>query len=128
MSQPFKSVLKDAGAAIAVLSIYLLTLLIPLHQANATQAGFAELGYAATDAWVLCQTPADADGGTDGADVAICDLTGVNKHNLSLAAPGGAVLAASPTATPVDYNRTPPFLHAFAPSSNTHSRAPPTGA
>lgn len=37
--------LKEAGTALAVLAIYLLTVLSPLHQAAASQRDFAKLGY-----------------------------------------------------------------------------------
>lgn len=54
MTQAMRIVLKDAGAAFAVLSLYLLTLLAPLHQAQASQDAFGVLGYESVSGWSVC--------------------------------------------------------------------------
>ena len=45
MSKLKRFVVRDFGAALAVLSVYFLMLLAPLHQAAASQSHFADLGY-----------------------------------------------------------------------------------
>lgn len=84
MNQTRGGIGREIGTALAVLAIYLLTVLSPLHHARASQLAFQELGYAmAQSSWVLC-TP----GGTDGEDrdtpVAKCPATGVGKAELAL--------------------------------------------
>ena len=122
---PTRSMTREIGTALAVLAIYLLTVLAPLHQARASQLAFEELGYAALDGgWVLCTA-----GGITGEDgevsVAKCPATGIGKHEilpLALPAPAydGAALnvAERPTraalaplaATPPTGSRGPPAL------------------
>ncbi|HEY0034192.1 MAG TPA: hypothetical protein VGB81_13075, partial [Devosia sp.] len=50
-----RTMTREIGTAFAVLAIYLLTILAPLHQARASQLVFQELGYATVGTgWVLC--------------------------------------------------------------------------
>ncbi|HTO27867.1 MAG TPA: hypothetical protein VL017_04680 [Devosia sp.] len=119
-----RSIGREIGTALAVLAIYLLTVLTPLHHARASQLAFEELGYAmAQSSWVLC-TPDGADGEDGDVIVAKCHATGPGKvelmlpvlgamairHDVALAAP----LMASPPAFPP---------RAIAPSGGP--RAPP---
>lgn len=74
---------REIGTALAVLAIYLLTLLAPMHHARASQLGFAELGYATIEAsWVLC-TPAGVDAPDSDVTIAKCPATGVGKTDLT---------------------------------------------
>lgn len=83
-----RSIGREIGTAFAVLAIYLLTVLAPMHHARASQLAFEELGYAAHVAsWVLC-TPAGADGQDRDVPVAKCPATGVSKAKFILSAPG----------------------------------------
>lgn len=73
----------EIGTAFAVLALYLLIVLAPLHQARASQLAFAELGYAPTQAsWVLC-TPAGVPDPDGAVSVAKCPATGVGKAELA---------------------------------------------
>ena len=75
---------REIGTALAVLAIYLLTVLAPMHHARASQLAFEELGYAATEvSWVLC-TAAGIDGQDNDVLVAKCPATGVGKTDLVL--------------------------------------------
>ena len=101
-----RSIGREIGTALAVLAIYLLTVLAPLHQARASQLAFAELGYATTQtSWVLC-TPAGVDGEDRDTPIAKCPATGVGKAELALpvldalAVRHDVVLAAPRLATP----------------------------
>ncbi|QQR36104.1 hypothetical protein JI749_00185 [Devosia oryziradicis] len=115
---------REIGTALAVLAIYLLTVLSPLHQARASQLAFEELGYTTTQAsWVLC-TADGVDKPDSDAAIAKCPATGVGKaefalpvldiqpvrHDVALAAPRPAALAMSgPRATaPPAGPRAPP--------------------
>lgn len=78
---------REIGTAFAVLAIYLLTVLAPLHHARASQLAFEQLGYSTTQAsWVLC-TPAGAESQDRDVLVTKCPATGVGKAETVLAAP-----------------------------------------
>ena len=75
---------KEIGTALAVLAIYLLTVLAPIHQARASQLAFEELGYATSQSsWVLC-TPAGTTGQDQDITVSKCPAAGVGKDELVL--------------------------------------------
>lgn len=111
---------REIGTALAVLAIYLLTLLAPLHQARASQLVLAELGYTtATTGWVLC-TPAGATGEDGDISIAKCPAAGIGKHDLILPSlnvlPAGLNVMALATALP-------PVAEAYLPAPT----APPSG-
>jgi|GEM_PF-1855447 hypothetical protein len=69
----------EIGTALAVLAIYLLTILAPLHEARASQLAFEELGFSTlTTGWVLCAAADDAGGDSDNT-VSKCPLSGAGK-------------------------------------------------
>jgi hypothetical protein len=75
---------REIGTALAVLAIYLLTVLTPIHQARASQLAFEALGYATTQpSWVLC-TPAGSDSQDRDVTVSKCPAAGVGKDELVL--------------------------------------------
>ena len=75
---------REIGTALAVLAIYLLTVLAPIHQARASQLAFEELGYATTQSnWVLC-TPSGTTGQDQDITVSKCPAAGVGKDELVL--------------------------------------------
>jgi hypothetical protein len=116
---------REIGTALAVLAIYLLTVLAPIHEARASQRAFEELGYTALDAgWALCTSLGDMDGEQD-TDVSKCPATGVGKTEFAL--PGVAILPTgldlAALATPLKLD-----LPAFKPApvaSPSGPRAPP---
>lgn len=78
-----RSMAREFGTALAVLAIYLLTILAPLHQARASQLDFAKLGYETTSSgWVLC-TAKDTSGDSDITPVK-CPAAGIGKNDLVL--------------------------------------------
>lgn len=75
---------REIGTALAVLAIYLLTVLAPIHQARASQLAFEELGYATTQSgWVFC-TPSGTTGQDRDITVSKCPAAGVGKDELVL--------------------------------------------
>ena len=75
---------REIGTALAVLAIYLLTVLAPIHQARASQLAFEELGYATTQSsWVLC-TPSGTTGQDQDIAVSKSPAAGVGKDELVL--------------------------------------------
>ncbi len=96
-----RSMAREFGTALAVLAIYLLTILAPLHQARASQLDFAKLGYeTTTTGWVLCSAT-DTSGDSDIA-IAKCPAAGIGKNDLVLPVfasldLGTPIIAAVPT-------------------------------
>jgi len=79
-----RSISREIGTAFAVLALYLLTILAPLHQARASQLAFEELGYSTIQSgWVLC-TPAGATGQDKDVLVSKCPAAGIGKHDAVL--------------------------------------------
>jgi hypothetical protein len=109
---------REIGTALAVLALYLLTILAPLHHARASQLAFEELGYAALETgWVLC-TPDGATGGDGDLTVTKCPAAGA----ANVLAPANEVPAfafAPPRANSVVATAG----HAFTPAAVT----PPSG-
>ena len=100
-----RSIGREIGTALAVLAIYLLTVLAPLHQARASQLAFEELGYSLTQAsWVLCSAAGATDEDGD-VSIAKCPATGIGKGGIVLPTPNirpaayGVALAAPRLAT-----------------------------
>ena len=70
---------REIGTALAVLAIYLLTILAPLHEARASQLVFEKLGYATLQTgWVLCSSAQD-NGENREVPVSKCPVTGIGK-------------------------------------------------
>lgn len=96
-----RSMARELGTALAVLAIYLLTILAPLHQARASQLDFAKLGYETTNTgWVLC-TATDTSGDSD-ITIAKCPAAGIGKNDLALPSfasldLGTPIIATAPT-------------------------------
>lgn len=71
---------REIGTALAVLALYLLTILAPMHHARASQLDLAALGYATIETgWVLCTS---ADTGQGEVIVSKCPAAGIGKHDL----------------------------------------------
>lgn len=121
MSPTMRALMREAGAAFAVLAIYVLTLLAPLHQAAATQRGFAELGYEATAVWSICTATADARSDSETPTAVKCPLTGVGKQDFAHPPLPATRLARLGVATEVSYIRPAQA----SPSSLLHPGAPP---
>lgn len=117
---------KEIGTALAVLAIYLLTMLSPLHQARASQLAFQDLGYTTTvTGWVLC-TLDGATGQDSDVSVAKCPAAGIGK--TALLTPGLDVLPAGLDVTALA-RALPPAAPAVLPlptAPPAGPRAPPT--
>ena len=114
---------KEIGTAFAVLALYLLTILTPLHQARATQLDFAALGYQTVETgWVLCSAEPDRNEGK--SLVTKCPAAGIGKQQL--VAPALAVIAVdAPAMMSVAYVDLPHHLVAPRLNWSAPPRAPP---
>ena len=118
---------KEIGTAFAVLALYLLTILTPLHQARATQLDLAALGYQTIETgWVLCSAETDRSEGK--SLVTKCPAAGIGKQDL--VAPTLAVIAVDVPAVvrPVAYVDLPRHLDAQRLNWSASPRAPPANA
>jgi hypothetical protein len=85
-------IVREFGTALAVLAIYLLTLLLPLHQAAGLQRDLATLGFEPIDAWSICAPLAT---GTDQQQPTAvkCPAAGIAKQDFVAVLPPVLVLA-----------------------------------
>jgi hypothetical protein len=122
-----RSIGREIGTALAVLAIYLLTLLTPLHHARASQLAFEQAGYTTiTASWVTCT--AGSLGDTDRSEpVAKCPVTGVAKSDLIAPVPGVAPAGFALLARVSGLPPQAPVIIAAASAPPGGPRAPPPG-
>jgi len=123
---PFRSrsIGRDFGAAIAVLAVYVLVLLAPLHQAAGLQRDLARLGFATQTDWSLCEAAPPGQNGKSAADIK-CPAAGIGKHDLVAITPTTAPLHLERVAEPAVY---PVRAAVVSPAIVEHvaqARAPP---
>lgn len=79
-------IVREAGTALAVIAVYILVLLLPLHQAAGLQRDLSALGYETVGAWSICQQAAPDR--NDQAPTAVkCPAAGATKHHLAAVIP-----------------------------------------
>lgn len=81
MQQRRISVLMESGRAFALLALYVLTLLAPLHQAAATQRDLSAAGYETISQWSICGEARQ--GSSDDVVPLKCPATGVSKSIIA---------------------------------------------
>ncbi|MHA6299823.1 hypothetical protein [Devosia sp. CAU 1758] len=117
---------RETGIALALLAIYVLTLLMPLHQAAAQQRDFNTLGFSTLESWSVCQPLAqDEDGAPIEASALKCPATATAKHQLAALLP--TVLDIAPRSAS-EVIRFAEVFHLFTrirPDHVGQSRAPP---
>jgi hypothetical protein len=119
-----RSIAKEIGTAFAVLALYLLTILTPLHHARASQLDFAAIGYQTLETgWALCSSATDRDEGK--SLVVKCPANGIGKKDLVEPAPVVIGLGSSAPVVSVHYADLP-HRHIAPPLNLAASpRAPP---
>lgn len=85
MHHRVRSRLREVGTAFALLAMYILVLLAPLHQAAGLQRDLNVIGFSALDAWSICSPLAPTDDG-DRQAVEKCAAAGIGKNELALPA------------------------------------------
>lgn len=88
MSRSVAKLVREMGTAFAVLAIYVLTLLAPLHQSAGLQRDLANLGYESIGTWSVCAPLTDEAGGEtrDGQQIK-CAAAGIGKNQLAATLP-----------------------------------------
>lgn len=116
---------RDMGYAIAALAIYLLTLMLPLHQAAGLQRDLDRLGFANLGAVSVCSPGlADPDGDPDTPNALKCAAAGIGKHDVAAVLPPALSLTPPRVAVSLAYlpaykgplpRRAPHYAQARAP-------------
>lgn len=76
-------IVREVGTAFAVLSLYVLTMLLPLHQAAGLQNDLARIGFETIGSWSVCEEAGGADQGDPQAPTALkCPAAGIAKHEF----------------------------------------------
>ncbi|WP_246018438.1 hypothetical protein [Pelagibacterium montanilacus] len=78
-----RTLVRECSAAVAVLAVYVLTLLVPLHQAQATQDAFEVLGFEPLSGWSLCLA-GETESPSPGGPQPVCPVAGVGKTGMAL--------------------------------------------
>lgn len=115
---------REIGVALAVLSLYILVLLAPLHQAAGLQRDLDALGYASLDFWSICQ-PLTVEDTQELPDVAKCPVAGIGKFEVALSTPASIDIEAPRFATEVFYPVAEAPDHPPRPPFVGQARAPP---
>lgn len=83
-----RPLVREMGMALAVLALYVLTLLLPLHQAAGLQRDLNAVGFSTLDTWSVCQSLAQDEHGEPHEAAALnCPATGIAKHQLAFVVP-----------------------------------------
>lgn len=118
--------MRELGATLAMLSLYVLVLLAPLHQAAGLQRDLAGMGYETLAAWSICDSLAAEDRDVPRTAPAIkCPAAGLGKPGFALPVSASVDLAPPSLADIVAYARhTAPDIWRL-PEHFGQSRAPP---
>ncbi len=81
-THPTQIIRREAGLALALLALWLMVLLVPLHQTAGLLREMGCAGHDISGAWSICVTLADQDGAKDHG-VPICPVQGIGKDGLT---------------------------------------------
>ncbi|WP_156458249.1 hypothetical protein [Devosia epidermidihirudinis] len=123
---PFRrrNIARELVTAIAVLGIYVLVLLAPLHQAAGLQRSLNELGFAALDNWSICAQIAQSDDAGK-PDVVKCAVAGIGKNEMAPLEPVALDAAVVLVAATVHYSDAPIIERSTLYQLSGQPRAPP---
>ena len=129
MPNRMRQIGREVGAAIAVLALYMLVLLAPLHQSAGLQRELARLGFESSVSWSVCTSVSNPGRGDNETPTAAkCPLTGAGKSQLAAVLPPEAMPPLLREADPVRFEAN---AHAGPARPMEHPgqpRAPPQAA
>lgn len=117
-------VVREIGMALAVLSIWLLSLLAPMHQISRLIGELSEAGIVTVTDWSLC-VPLDLDGDGPDGPVSLCPAQGIGKSDLLAPAPATLLATTLPVFAFVAWDLTPERFWPRIQSEPGQARAPP---
>lgn len=122
-----RRMVREVGTAFAVLAIYVLTLLLPMHQAAGLQRDLAKLGYETVGAWSLCEDfTSTSKGGDQPEPTAVkCPAAGTGKYEFAALLPLALSIAPPVAAEPIHHDLSVPLVATSPPDHFGQSRAPP---
>lgn len=123
---PFRtrSIIREVGAALAVVALYMLVLLAPLHQAAGLQQDLAELGYEGP-AWSLCAAGSAGDADGEAPFELACPIAGLGKQELAAVEPSPVELDILRIAQAIAYPQLTPYARPATIRHVGQARAPP---
>lgn len=123
---PFRSrtIAREVSTAFAVLAIYVLVLMAPLHQAANLQRDLTQLGYASAYSWSICTPLTEDNGGTPYAAVK-CAVAGIGKNKLAPVEPVALAIGVARSATAVAYASAHLIIRPVPDRYSGQPRAPP---
>lgn len=117
---------REMGTAFAVLALYVLTLLLPLHQAAGLQRDLNAVGYSTLEAWSVCQPmAADENGDPASAAALTCPAAGIAKHQFTALVPPVLVIEPPTTSDVIRFAEAYRPHTPILPDHVGQSRAPP---
>ena len=120
------TMLRETGVALAVLAVYLLTLLLPLHLAAAQQRDLNAIGFSTLDSWSVCQPLAQDDNGDPHEAAALnCPATGIAKHELAAILPPALLIDPPAKADSIHFEQVRRTMRPLLPDHIGQARAPP---
>lgn len=97
-----RMITRETGMALAVLALWMLSLLAPLHQTSGVLRELAKTGYDISGAWSICVTLAENEDGTDHL-VQICPAQAIAKTDFAAPPPDIRLTAFAPLARDVTF-------------------------
>jgi hypothetical protein len=117
---------REVGTALAVLALYVLTLLLPMHQAAALQRDLDQLGYTSMVSWSVCGPLHVGKDNSQTPTAVKCPAAGIGKFEFHATLPPPPPRFEPPTGSvAVRYSPAPDGVPAGPPDHFGQSRAPP---
>jgi len=85
-----RHIARETGTALAVLAVYVLVLLAPLHQAAGLQRDLSQIGYESQWSWSVCTSVSQA-GDPDTPTAIKCPLASAGKFDVAILPPPGGL-------------------------------------
>ena len=129
MPSRMRQIAREVGAAVAVLALYMLVLLAPLHQGAGLQRELARLGFESSVSWSVCTSVANPGrGDSETPTAAKCPLSGVGKSQFAAVLPPVAAMPLVRSADPVRHEASVPSAQIAPMEHPGQPRAPPRAA
>jgi len=117
-------VTREIGMALAVLSIWLMSLLAPMHQVSRLIGELSQAGIITVSHWSLC-VPLDLDGDGPDGPVTLCPAQGIGKSDMLVPMPAVLLAVAVPAVLLDGFDLTPERFWSRFQSEPGQPRAPP---
>lgn len=124
MARTGQMMMREIGTALAVLAIWLMSLLVPMHQVSRLIGELAEAGIVTVTDWSLC-VPLDLDGDDPDGQQTLCPAQGIGKNDLAIMPDTTLLAIVFPLAGSLFLPSPPERFWARVQSDTGQPRAPP---